>query len=151
MLNPETLNYCLGIFNFASSVPSAENITIPTNDSFSQFDIQYGTIPNTLDIKASDTDNGLPAADFIAPLKEIVYVLHGEPLPQENRFAIFIVFAKLVLSPCFIESSKFANIFHLQTILSLNVIPSSFRWHSHIPEFHKRHSTTERVRGFLYH
>ena len=110
----------LGIFNFVGNVPSTENITIPTNDSFSQFDIDYGTIPNTLDISAKDSGNGLPAGDFIAPLKEVVYVLHGEPLPQENRFSIFIVFVKFLLTPCFIESSESSHLFSNSIRDSLN-------------------------------
>ena len=144
------MNY-IGIFNFVGDVPSSENITIPSNGSFSEFDIAYGTIPNTLDIKAKDTGNGLPAGDFIAPLSEIVYVLHGEPLPQENRFAIFIIFAKSIFFPCFIESSKFSHFFsYTNETLSL-LSASSVRWYSNLSGFHKRHSTAERVRGFFSH
>lgn len=109
-------------------VPDNENITIPVNGSFTEFNINYGMIDNTLYIQAKDSA-GLPAEDYIAPLKAIEYVLHGEPKPTENRFAIFAVFTSSV--PCFIDSCKL--ILHSHNLVFHWCIPCSCRGYTHIP------------------
>ena len=119
---------CLGIFFFTGLVPENENITIPLNYSFTDFNINYGTIDNTLYIQAKNSA-GLSAENYIAPLKAIEYVLHGEPKPPESRFAIFAVFTSSV--PCFIASSKF--ILDKINLVFYRYIPCSFRGYTRIP------------------
>ncbi|KAI6660904.1 Lefftyrin [Oopsacas minuta] len=109
-----SIQIVLGIFRFSGTVPDSEKIFIPTNDSFTQFVINYGEIPNTLYIRAVDTQ-GLPAGEYIAPLQEIEFILYGEPQPQENRFTIFAIFAASTI-PCFIDSTSAGTLIFLDLI-----------------------------------